>query len=237
MAGKAPPFAPAVIRVVIAESRPYLSSGLNRLLSEQESVQVVAEITTIQPPPAHLTAAPPDVLLLNYGLGDDLGETLRQVRAVFPNTAIVIYDVPSVDNSAIIALRLGVRGLIDEGAGLSDLVTAVHTVSSGRVIITSPLATNIAEINSGALVDWPSIDAEFPKLTDRERDVLRLVARGLSNRRIAAEFGLSEHTVRAHLREVMRKLKARSRIEAVSLGIRYGLIRPPDQEMLPSHPA
>jgi DNA-binding NarL/FixJ family response regulator len=237
MAGKTSPLAPAVISVVIAESRPYVSAGLRRLLSDQQSVDVIAELTAIQAPPPRPAATPPDVLLLNHALGDDLSETLRRARALFPSSAIVLYGIPSADNGAITALRLGVRGLVDEDAGLGDLVSAVHTVASGGVIITPRLASNLADIESESIVGWSAVAGEVPRLTDRERDVLRLVAHGLTNRRIAAAFGLSEHTVRSHLREVMRKLKARSRIEAVSLGIRLGLIHPADQELLPINPA
>lgn len=223
---------PAAISIVIVEKRPYLSAGLRRLLSGQDSVEVVAETTDVRTLPAELTASRPDVLLLSYSADDDLADTLRGIRATLPDTAVVLYGLPPTSTVAITALRLGVRGLIDDVAGFGDLVAALHVVARGQAIISPQLASNLAVLDSRSFVEPSAGVGGAPRLTSRELEVLRLIANGLTNRGIAVLCSLSEHTIRAHLREIMRKLSARSRIEAVSLGIRHGLIRPPEQERL-----
>lgn len=216
----------AAVSVMIVDSRPFFSAGLRRLLSGHETVEVVADIADTRAVPAALAATPPDVLLLSYGLANDLDAFLRGLRTIVPAMAVILFGIPHDSDIAIPALRLGVKGLIDDDADLSDLVAAVHAVAGGQAIISPRLASKLAATDAAPFIGGSVGDAAPPRLTSREVEVLRLVAGGLSNRSIATTMGLSEHTVRAHLREVMRKLNVRSRIEAVSVAIRQDLIPP-----------
>jgi DNA-binding NarL/FixJ family response regulator len=218
------------ISVVIVENRPVFSAGLRRLLSEQSSIDIVTEIFDVRMVSIAPMNTPPDVLLLSHGFGENLDEILRAVCTAFPRTPVVLYGIPGASDGVIAALRLGVKGFIDEDSSVGDLITAIHVVAQGQTVIAPRLASNLAALDSTPLTEWAGSAVEFQRLTLRELEVLQLVAHGLTNRCIAASIGLSEHTVRAHLREVMRKLKARSRIEAVSLGIRLKLIQPMNRE-------
>lgn len=224
VASSGPERSPAAVGVLIADGRRFFSAGLRRLFSEQDSVEVVADVVDLRTVAGVLTSTRPDVILLSYGLSDDLAGTLLQVRAAAPDAAVLLYGVPHTSEIAITALRLGVRGLIDEDANLRDLIAAVESVARGGVTISPRLVASLAATDPVADRMRDTADGSRPHLTSRQLDVLRLVANGLSNRDVAASLGVSEYTIRAHLREVMRKLHARSRIQAVTVAMRLGLL-------------
>jgi DNA-binding NarL/FixJ family response regulator len=226
VASSGPEHAPATISVLIADGRRFFSAGLRRLFSEQGTVEVVAD--AVDPPAVAgaLASTQPDVILLSYGLSDDLSGTLHEVRAAAPGAAVLLYGVPHTSDITITALRLGVKGLIDEDATLGDVIAAVESVACGRVTISPRLAASLVLAGPAPEPEEDTLNGGRPRLTLRELDVLRLVAGGLSNRDVATSLGVSEHTIRAHLREVMRKLRARSRIQAVTVALRLGLLPP-----------
>ncbi|MGI9007446.1 MAG: LuxR C-terminal-related transcriptional regulator [Streptosporangiaceae bacterium] len=125
------------------------------------------------------------------------------------------------DDSLFAALRAGARGYLLKEAGADDIARAVITVARGETVLGARVSTRVLEAVSGGLL--PRGPAPFPRLTDREREALELVARGYQNDRVARHLGLSDKTVRNHISAILAKLPAATRAEAVALARDEGL--------------
>jgi DNA-binding NarL/FixJ family response regulator len=150
---------------------------------------------------------------------------IRSLRVRSPQTEVVLYGVGEDDALFIEALQAGVKGFADRNTDIHYLASAIHSVAAGEVMVSPGLARHIAASYAALLArERPTVRGAGNDLTEREFDVLRLVAAGHSNRAIAASLGLSEHTVRAHLRSVSRKLGVQNRVQAVAEAVKLGLV-------------
>jgi DNA-binding NarL/FixJ family response regulator len=217
--------APSTIRVLVADSRRFFAAGLTRLLSEQSSIDIVAEASDAPSVLRAVRDEAPPVALISHGLIEETAGLLDEIRAVAPGTAAIVYGMPPAPEILIESLRAGAKGLVDQEAGLGDVIAAVEGVAAGRIVISPHLAAQMGARQGDA---WRgrAAAAEGHPLSPREVDVLRLVADGASNRAAAVALGLSEHTVRAHLRAILRKLVVQGRVQAVARGIELGLVPP-----------
>lgn len=163
-----------------------------------------------------ITAARPQVALVDLHMPHLSGiQVARAVADAAPDTAFVFYTAFGDRAMLWEALDIGARGFVLKEAPLDDLLRAVERVAAGEAYVDPVLA--------GALVG-AQVAQQTPSLTDRERDVLRLLADGFSNDAIAAELGISTETVRTHLRKAMTKLDADTRTQAVATALRHSLI-------------
>lgn len=219
MAGESPP-----VRVLIAEQRSLVRAGLAQLLAGHPALVVHAEATSAAELLTAVSSGSIDVVVLPVGLSGAALDTVRTMRRHYPAVEAVLYEVPEEDSFFLAALQAGVKGLADQRVDLDYLVTAVRGVAAGEVMVSPQLARFIAASYARLLArSQPALRAS-DELTDRELDVLRLIATGASNRVAGLALAMSEHTVRAHLRNISRKLGARSRVQAVSEAIRMGII-------------
>ncbi len=202
------------VTAVVADDHPVFVDGLVTVLSDR-GVRVVATARDGAEAVAAVAAHRPDVVLMDLSMPGTSGlEATRRVLAEHPATAVVVLTMSNDDESVFAALRAGARGYVLKGATADDIVRAVAAAARGEAILGAEVSDRVL----GALTArQPSPGATpFRHLTEREREVLELVARGYDNARIARALGVAEKTVRNHVSMVLAKLPAATRAEAVA---------------------
>ena len=209
------------LRVVVADDHPVFRDGLAMILRERD-VEVVAEVSDGQEAIEAAAAHHPDVVLMDLTMPGLSGiEATRRLLAADPAVAVLVLTMSEDDDSLFAALRAGARGYLLKEAAADDIARAVVTVARGETVLGARVSTRVLEaVHGGLLLGAP---APFPRLTERERQVLELIARGYQNARVAHHLGLSEKTVRNHVSTILAKLPAATRAEAVALARDQGL--------------
>ena len=209
------------LRVVVADDHPVFREGLAMILRER-GVDVVAEAADGQ---AALDAAAvhhPDVVLMDLampGLGGI--EATRRLVAGYPAVAVLVLTMSEDDDSLFAALRAGARGYLLKESAADDIVRALGTITGGGTVLGARVSARV--LDAALARPLPDAPGPFPRLTEREREVLDLVARGYPNARVARHLGVSEKTVRNHVSVILAKLPAATRAEAVALARDNGL--------------
>ncbi len=214
-----------MIRILITDDHQLFREGLKRILNETGEITILATCSRGEEVVAQAPQYKPDVILMDVNMPGIGGlEATRQIHARLPDVRIIMLTVSEKESDLFGAIRAGARGFLLKHASTDELVEAIRHVYAGEAIIAPSMAVKLLDEFAAAK---PSSSAEQggEELTDRERDVLQLVARGLGNKEIAAELGLSPHTVKAHLRTIFDKLHLRGRAEAAAWAERHGLTK------------
>jgi len=202
------------IKVLLVDDHELVRAGLRTFLELQPDMAVVGEAGTGERALALVAGLAPDIVLLDLVLPGMSGvDTVRRLRAAHPEVKVVVLTSFAGQDSVLPAVRAGVAGYLLKDVGPAELAEALRSVHAGG----SPLHPRVA-----ATV-LRQVTAEVDPLTPREREVLRLIARGLSNRLIARELVLSEKTVKAHVSAVLAKLGVTDRTQAALLAVRDGV--------------
>ncbi|MEU8231253.1 response regulator transcription factor [Actinoplanes sp. NPDC048967] len=211
------------IRVVIADDQRLVRDGLQMMLSMLDGVQVVAIAADGDEAIAAAAAHDPDVVLMDLRMPRTDGVTAtRRIRTEFPRTEVVVLTTFAEDTEIFGALRAGARGYLTKDASAEDIARALERVVRGGADLTPDVQRRLLE---HLPLSADVFDGEAPDgLTEREVDVLRLVARGLSNTDIAAALVLSQATVKTHINHVFAKTGVRDRAQAVAYAYRRGLM-------------
>ena len=208
--------------VLLVDDHPLFLDGVRAALSGEADIEVVGEAHDRRAALERATALRPDVVLMDLNLPDGSGiDATREILAVAPGTRVLVITMSADDDAVVAAMRAGARGYVVKGAGRADLLQAVRTVAGGGAVFSPAVAERLGAFFSG-MAAQPGREL-FPQLSEREREVLDLVARGHDNRRIARELFLSEKTVRNHVSNVLGKLGAADRAEVISRARRAGL--------------
>jgi NarL family two-component system response regulator YdfI len=210
-----------VIRVFIVAASPLTRAGLENLLAARE-VEVVGSNATIDTLADMLADAAPDVVLIDSS-GEPFEPMLESILAsgLAADISIVLLGDGMTPATSADALRAGIRAALPGDISPDQLVAALQASASGLFVL-HPSHANEA-LHAGT-APTPALDELAESLTRRELEVLQMLAAGLSNKEIAARLNISEHTVKFHVASILGKLGATSRTEAVSLGIRRGLV-------------
>jgi len=210
-----------VIRVLIADDHASFRSGLRALLETADDLEVVGEASSGGEAVAESARFQPDVILMDVTMpGGDGIEATRQIVDASPHVAIIVLTMDGGDESVLAAVRAGARGYVVKGAQRAELFRAIRAVAAGEAIFGPGIARRLATYLSPPLAARPT---PFPELSDREREILDLVARGRSNAEITAHLGLSPKTVRNHVSNIFSKLPARDRAEAIVMAREAGM--------------
>jgi DNA-binding NarL/FixJ family response regulator len=214
-----------MIRVLLVDDQPLVRAGLRTLLDEEADIEVAGDATNGEEAVAAVTALAPNVVLMDIRMPvlDGL-EATRRITAHRCAARIVILTTFDLDEYVFQALRAGASGFLLKDATGDEIVRAVRVAASGDALLAPSVTRRLIERFSG---HTPSADAPHLRLlTERERDVLLLVARGLSNGEIAARLFLGETTVKTHVAHLLDKLELRDRVQAVVLAYESGLVEP-----------
>ena len=206
------------IRVMIVEDHIVVSQGLTALLNDQADMAVVGTAGSMAESLLRAEQHEPDVLLLDFRLPDGSGtEAGRRIRQLHPDVKLIILSHDDSDAAHMAAVEAGASAFLHKSRAAAEVVEAIRAVARG-INLVSP------QMIAALLGRQREATAQVESLTERERDVLRHVAKGISSREIARELGISYTTVRTHIRSLGRKLGVHSKIEAIAKARDLGLV-------------
>lgn len=213
----------APIRILVADDHPVVRDGLVAVLGTQPDFAVVGEAANGLEALERAAALRPDVVLLDLEMAPlDGVETLQRLRAAGNEARVLVFTAFDTDERILGAVRAGAQGYLLKGTQRDELFNAVRVLHAGgsllQPIVASRLLQQVRDETPGAL-------RAPPALTERERQVLELLARGQQNKEIAAALGISERTAKYHVRSLMEKLGAGNRTETVAVAAHHGLVK------------
>ncbi|MGP4110841.1 response regulator [Streptomyces sp. 4N509B] len=219
------------IRVLLVDDQPLLRTGFRMILEAEHDVAVVGEAGDGLQALDQVRALQPDVVLMDIRMPRMDGvEATRQITGGPANDGpakVLVLTTFDLDEYVVEALRAGASGFLLKDAPAEELVQAIRVVAAGEAMLAPSVTRRLLDMYAGRL---PSGEESVPNalrtLTEREVEVLRLVARGLSNAEIAADLFVSETTVKTHVGHVLTKLELRDRVQAAVFAYESGLVRP-----------
>ena len=218
------------VRVLLADDQALVRGGF-RLILEKNGIEVVAEAEDGAEAVDLTQQLRPDVVLMDVRMpGTDGVEATRRLAEAGTTARILILTTFDLDEYVFAALRAGASGFLLKDVRPPDLVEAVRIVARGEALL-APSVTRRLLHRFTASLPPDQVPPDLDELTERERQVLVLVARGLSNAEIAGRLFLTEATVKTHVSAVLRKLGLRDRVQAVVLAYETGLVRPAQSEV------
>jgi DNA-binding NarL/FixJ family response regulator len=203
-----------MIRVLLADDHPAFLEGLALLVADAEEIEVVGKATDGEHACRLHAELHPDVVVMDLHMPTMGGiEATRQIRRADPEVAVLVLTMVEDDDSVFAAIRAGARGYLLKGAGRDDVLRAINAVHQGDAIFGPSIAERMLAfwtVGPGTPAPQP-----FSELTDRERQILELIAQGLNNVEIARRFVLSPKTVRNHVSNIFSKLQVADRSQAI----------------------
>jgi DNA-binding NarL/FixJ family response regulator len=219
------------IRTLIVDDHALFRRGLEIVLVTEPDITVVGQASDGAEAVQRAGEALPDVVLMDIRMPRSSGiEACRAIKDVAPSARIIILTMSDEEEDLFDAIKAGASGYLLKDIPLDQVAEAVRSVHGGQSFISPSMAGKLlTEFASLATreTEEPPRDVPAPKLTDREMQVLRLVARGMNNRDIATELFISDNTVKNHVRNILEKLQIHSRMEAVMVAVRQKLIELP----------
>jgi DNA-binding NarL/FixJ family response regulator len=202
------------VRILIADDHPVFRDGLRALLGTVPDCELVGEAANGDEAVVLATSLQPDVVLMDIRMpGLDGIEATRRIVHTSPHIAVLVLTMFEDDESVFSAMRAGARGYLLKGADQSEILRAVRAVASGEAIFGPAIARRLMDYFSAPRVGLPA--QAFPELTEREGEVLELIARGRANQEIAHQLFLSPKTVRNHVSNIFSKLQVADRAQAI----------------------
>ena len=214
------------VRVLLVDDDDLMRAGLTAVLSSDETIDVVGEAADGRAAVERAIALRPDVVLMDVRMpGLDGIAATRELLAVSPDVKVVVLTTFEQDDYIFGALSAGASGFLLKRTRPEELIAAIHTVAAGDSLLSPSVTRTVIQRLAGKPAPDARAEARLDELTARERDVLELIARGLSNGEIAATLVIEESTVKTHVRHILRKLRLRDRVQAVIVAYESGLIR------------
>lgn len=229
-----------VIKVILADDHPVVRRGLAAIVDAEDDIQVVGEAANGQEALALVHRLKPDVVLMDLQMPVlDGVEATKRIRAEAPATKVIILTTFKDDDFIYAGLSAGARGYLLKDAPPSRLIEAIRAAHRGESLLNPEVAARLLDRLTSLIspdppvtpptpppADYRPVKVRPPKITPREQDVLRLMARGLRNKEIADELVIAERTVKIHVGNILGKLQASNRTEAVALARKVGLLPP-----------
>ena len=213
------------IRVVLADPHALFRRGVRLVLEDEVDIEVVGECADGLEAVDCIVELVPDLVLMDVRMPGVSGiEATRRVRSLVPSVKVAILTVSESDEDLFAAVRAGATGYLLKEVSIEELADAVRAVARGHSLISPSMASRLLGEFNALSRRVEEQRGAAPRLSDRELEVLRLVARGLSNKDIAAELVIAENTVKNHVRNILEKLQLRSRMEAAMYAVREKLV-------------
>jgi DNA-binding NarL/FixJ family response regulator len=225
-------------RVLVVDDDHLMRAGLCAVLSADDTIQIVGEAANGLEAFERAVALVPDVVLMDIRMPVLDGiEATRRIAAAAPQVRILILTTFEDDDYVLGALRAGAAGFVLKRIQPEQLIAGIHTVAGGDQLLAPEVTRTVVEQLAAATTARPDarLARRLQQLTPRERDVLSLIAHGLSNLEIGRALVVEESTVKTHVKRILAKLELRDRVHAVVLAYETGLVRPGDRDGL-AHP-
>lgn len=204
------------IRVGIADDHPMFRAGVVSSLGEEDDIDIVAEAGDADEALRLARTELPDVMILDIAMPGGGLIAAREIATACPATRIVMLTVSEDEDDLLAAVKAGASGYVLKGAGAGELAAVIRSVNAGEVYVAPALAWGmLRELQAPRT-------SPYDELTEREREVLELVAEGLSNSEVGERLGLAEKTIKHYMTNILGKLQVRSRVEAALLVAREG---------------
>jgi DNA-binding NarL/FixJ family response regulator len=213
-----------LVRILLADDHPLVRAGVRRILETQPGLTVAGEVSDGDAALEFLRADPVDVLVLDLTMpGKDGFEVLRQVKATLPGMKVLVLTMHADAEYVARVVQDGADGYLLKDSAVQDLVAAIEAVQAGRAYYSPPVQRELSELLRAHAAPPRPMDT----LTEREREVVGLVVKGLSTREIATQLDISTRTVETHRANLMRKLNLKSVALLTQVAIREGLVQKP----------
>lgn len=215
------------VRVIVVDDHELFRRGLTMLLGVEEGIEVVGEAGDGEEGLRLASSAAPDVVLLDVRMPKGAGiPACKAIKEQVPSAKIIMLTVSDEEGDLYEAVKSGASGYLLKDSSIEEVAQAVRVVSDGQSLISPSMAVKLMEefkqMSTVERTPVPNL-----KLTDRELQVLRAVATGINNREVAKKLGISENTVKNHMRNILEKLQLHSRMEAVMYAVREKLLDVP----------
>jgi DNA-binding NarL/FixJ family response regulator len=218
---------PPRVRVLLVDDDDLMRAGLRAVLSSDDRIEVVGEAGDGRAALEEARRRRPDVVLMDVRMPDLDGiSATRELLAASPEVKIAILTTFEQDDYIFGALSAGASGFLLKRTKPEELIAAIHTLAAGDSLLSPSVTRRVIERMAAQPVADAAIADRLRLLTPREREVLELIARGLSNGEIASAFVIEESTVKTHVKRILMKLRLRDRVQAVIFAYESGLNRP-----------
>ncbi len=212
--------------MLVVDDHALFRRGLEMVLEQEADIEVVGEAGDGTQAVQRAVETAPDIVLMDVRMPKGSGiEACRSIKAAVPSAKIIMLTISDEEADLYEAIKAGATGYLLKEISIEEVASAVRAVQNGQSLISPSMASKL--LTEFATMVKRADDREqlpTPRLTDREMEVLRLVARGLNNRDIAKELFISENTVKNHVRNILEKLQLHSRMEAVVYAVREKLL-------------
>jgi DNA-binding NarL/FixJ family response regulator len=215
---------PEAVRVVLVDDHDLFRTGLRNLLEEQEGVQVLGEAADGAEAVQLVREAAPDVVVMDLNMPKMSGvEATKQITAESPLTRVIVLTISDQDADVMDAIVAGACGYLLKDATIENVVAGIRSAAIGASLISPTIASKVLQRVRSTTADTEMADAITAELSDRELQVLKLIANGKDNAQIAAELVISPKTVKNHISNILMKLQIHNRIQAAVYAVRSGL--------------
>jgi len=215
------------IKLLIADDHAIFRDGLRKLLDSEETITIVGEACNGAECIKMLGTLKPDILLLDLHMPDKDGfAVLEEVNFDTSLTRVIVLSAAEDDSDLVRAMRLGARGVVAKESAIDLLVKSIHHVHAGEIWVDSRMTASV--INAFSASSKSGARSEKPTLSDREMDIVRLVAQGFPTKEIGKRLFISENTVKNHVHNIYDKLGVSDRLELLLYAIHHRLIEKPD---------
>ncbi len=215
------------IKVMLVDRREILREGLTVILGRDPDIEVIAAFSSGIEAMNQVSVLKPDIVITEAEMPEDIYlELTRRIKEIPSRTKIMVLTHEKQESALFRALRLGARAYLTKHIGVDDLLSTVHRVHAGEVIISAPMAAKMLDefVLLEEKKDIEPADMET-NLSKRELEVLQLVAGGTTNKEVAEELFISENTVKGHLSRILEKMNVRNRQQAVVMAMEKGIIK------------
>ena len=203
-----------IIRILIADDHPVVRQGLVAILQDQPDMDVVAEVDNGQQAIEQFRHHQPDIAILDLQMPEVTGvEAITTIRSEFPHACIIMLTIYDTDEDIYQGLRAGAKAYLLKDTPCAEILEVIRTVCEGQRYVPAEIGNKLVA------------RMERPNLSEREREVLRLIAQGKNNKAISRELDITENTVKFHVTNVMTKLGVRDRTHAVVAALQQGLVK------------